>query len=107
MAPPPAPWNSPPDGLRSTPDGRPPWTQTSTVIYNGTDAKDKAQAVADKLGISNVQANDGSYSTGADIIVVLGSGWSSSGSGSTSSGSGSSGSGSGSGSGYGSYSSGN
>ncbi len=82
-------------------------TQTSTVIYNGSDAQTKAQAAADKLGITSVQANDGSYSTGADIIVVLGSGWSSSGPGSASSGSGSSGSGSGSGSGYGSYSSGN
>ena len=38
----------------------------------GEENKPKAQAVAESLGLSNVRADDGTYSGEADVIVVLG-----------------------------------
>ena len=43
------------------------------IIYVGDANKAKAQAVADTLGLSNVVADDGTYSGEADVVVVLGS----------------------------------
>ena len=43
------------------------------IIYVGDTNKAKAQAVADTLGLSNVVADDGTYSGEADVVVVLGS----------------------------------
>ena len=45
---------------------------TTRIIYVGEENKPKAQAVAESLGLSNVRADDGTYSGEADVIVVLG-----------------------------------
>lgn len=45
---------------------------TTHIIYVGTDNEAKAQAVAETLGLSNVQADDGTYAGEADVVVVLG-----------------------------------
>ncbi len=45
---------------------------TTQIIYVGSENQSKAQAVADKLGLSNVVADDGTYSGQADVVVVLG-----------------------------------
>lgn len=50
--------------------------EVTMVYYNG-DGVAKAAGVADSLGIptSNVQKNDGSWSTTQDVVVVLGTDW--------------------------------
>ena len=45
---------------------------TTRIIYVGDENKAKAQAVAESLGLSNVRADDGTYSGEADVVVVLG-----------------------------------
>ena len=45
---------------------------TTRIIYVGEENKAKAQAVAKSLGLSNVRADDGTYSGEADVVVVLG-----------------------------------
>ena len=45
---------------------------TTRIIYVGEENKPKAQAVAESLGLSNVRADDGTYSGEADVVVVLG-----------------------------------
>ena len=45
---------------------------TTRIIYVGEESKAKAQAVAKSLGLSNVRADDGTYSGEADVVVVLG-----------------------------------
>lgn len=45
---------------------------TTSIIYVGEQNKPKAQAVADTLGLSNVRADDGTYTGEADVVVVLG-----------------------------------
>ena len=47
---------------------------SSYVIYNGDAAKAKAVGAAKTLGIStsNVEANDGTWSTAYDVLVVIG-----------------------------------
>lgn len=46
---------------------------TSKVVYNGSSAKAKAVGAAKTLGISesNVEQNDGTWSTDYDVVVVL------------------------------------
>ena len=49
-------------------------TQTTVVVYNGSSALAKANGVIETLGLDvEPVANDGSYSTDADVIVILGS----------------------------------
>ena len=45
---------------------------TTSILYVGDANKAKAQAVADTLGLSNVVADDGTYSGTADVVVILG-----------------------------------
>ena len=45
---------------------------TTSIIYVGEENRAKAQAVADTLGLSNVVADDGTYSGSADVVVILG-----------------------------------
>lgn len=47
---------------------------TSKIVYNGSAARAKAVAAAQTLGIStsSIEENDGTWSTGYDIIVVIG-----------------------------------
>ena len=43
------------------------------VVYNGNTHKAQAQAVNQALGDNlTVKANDGQYSTDADVVLVLG-----------------------------------
>lgn len=45
---------------------------TTRIIYVGDGNKAKAEAVALTLGLSTIQADDGTYSGEADVVVVLG-----------------------------------
>ena len=45
---------------------------TTRIIYVGDDNKDEADAVAEALGLGNVQADDGTYAGQAGVVVVLG-----------------------------------
>lgn len=44
------------------------------IVYNGEDHRDQAEAVNETLGGSfSVEANDGTYSTDYDVVLILGS----------------------------------
>ena len=48
-----------------------------TMVYYNGDSAAKAAGVADVLGVpvANIQANDGTWSTTQDVVVVLGTDW--------------------------------
>ena len=61
-------------GFDTAPGTADSYDYTSTrIIYVGEENKSKANAVAEVLGLTNVQADDGTYSGEADVVVVLGS----------------------------------
>ena len=61
-------------GFYADPDTAPELVDTTTIYYNGDEARGKAKGVAEAIGISpNFAANDGSQTTDYDIIIVLGS----------------------------------
>ena len=45
---------------------------TTRIVYVGDANKQKAETVADVLGLSSVKADDGTYAGEADVVVVLG-----------------------------------
>ena len=62
-------------GFTTTADNADANDTTTTKIYYNNDASSKAAGVADTLGVStdNISANDGTYSTSYDVVVILGS----------------------------------
>lgn len=61
-------------GFTATAGNASSYDTATTVIYYNDDASDVAAGVAETLGIdsSNIVANDGSYSTDYDVVVLLG-----------------------------------
>ncbi len=49
---------------------------STLVIYDSDDMKDKAQEVADTLGVGTLKKNSGTYKHTGDILVVVGADWS-------------------------------
>ena len=60
-------------GFTAAADNAPASTPTTVIVYNG-DGAAKAAGVAEKLGLNvTPAANDGSYNSVVDVVVVLGS----------------------------------